>query len=89
MLILLAIIYTYFSSVISIMEWDHFTADNISSANKVLVEGRPIRAYFDKCLSKMIEDLVAQSNAVDEAISLRVDEYREAVEKLNRQKTEV
>lgn len=71
------------------MEWDRFTTDNISAANRVLVEGRPIRAYFDKCLSKMIEDLVSQSNAVDEAIRLRVEEYREATEKLQQQKVEV
>lgn len=74
---------------ISEAEWDRFTTDIITAANKVLVEGRPIRAYFDKCLSKMIDDLVAQSNAVDEALRLRVDEYQEVIDKLNDQKVEV
>lgn len=55
----------------------------------MLVDGRPIRAFFDKTLSKMIEDLVTRSNAVDQAIRLRVDEYREVIEKLNKQRIEV
>lgn len=63
--------------------------DIIESANKVLVEGRPIRAFFDKCLSKMVEDLVAQSNAVNEAFRLRCDEYREVIDKLNKQRVDV
>lgn len=79
----------WFSRKISLAEWDRFTADIIESANKVLVEGRPIRAYFDKCLSKMVEDLVAQSNAVNQAFRLRCDEYREVIDKLNKQKVDV
>lgn len=71
------------------MEWDRYTSENISAANKGLVEGRPIRAYFDKCLSKMIDDLTAQSNAVDQAFKLRVQEYREVIEQLNRQRVQV
>lgn len=71
------------------MEWDHFTLDIISSANKVLVDGRPIRAYFDKCLTKMIDDLMGQSNAIDLALKLRVEEYQEVIKKLKHQKIEV
>lgn len=75
--------------MITVAEWDRFTLDIISTANKILVEGRPLRAYFDKCLSKMIEDLVVQANAVDQAFQLRAEEYREVIEKLNKQKTDV
>lgn len=71
------------------MEWQHFTSDIMSEANKVLVEGRPIRAFFDKTLNKMIDDLVNQSNAVDQAIRLRVEEYREVIDKLKKQRHEV
>jgi len=71
------------------MEWDRFTVDIISEANKFLAEGRPIRAYFDKCLIKMFDDLVIQSNAVDEAFRLRVEEYQEVIDKLNKQRAEV
>lgn len=74
---------------ISAAQWDRFTTDIISAANKFLVEGRPIRAFFDKCLSKMIDDLLAQSNAVDQAFRLRVEEYQEVIDKLNKQKVEV
>jgi len=63
--------------------------DIISEANKVLVDVRPIRAFFDKTLSKMIEDLVTQSNVVNQAIRLRVDEYRDVIEKLNKERVEV
>lgn len=78
-----------FFSIIPVTEWDSFTSDIISAANKVLVNGRPIRAFFDKTLSKMIDDLVTQSNAVDRAIKLRVDEYRDVIDKLNYQRIEV
>jgi hypothetical protein len=53
------------------------------------VDGRPIRAFFDKCLNKMFEDLVGQSAAVDLAFKLRVEEYLEVIEKLNEQRVEV
>lgn len=81
--------YCYFLSVVSVMEWDRFTLDIISSANKVLVDGRPIRAYFDKCLIKMIDDLMNQSNTIDQALKLRVEEYQEIIKKLKHQKIEV
>lgn len=71
------------------MEWQNFTSEIMSEANKVLVEGRPIRAFFDKTLNKMINDLVDQSKAVDQAIGLRVEEYREVIDKLKKQKHEV
>lgn len=82
-------VYCYFPSIISVMEWDRFTLDIISTANKVLVDGRPIRAYFDKCLTKMINDLMDQANVVDQALKLRVDEYQEVIKKLKHQKIEV
>ncbi|XP_060851008.1 tektin-1-like [Rhopalosiphum padi] len=75
-------------ATISTTEWDRFTLDIISAANKVLVDGRPIRAFFDKCLNKMFEDLVGQSAAVDLAFKLRVEEYLEVIEKLNEQRVE-
>ncbi|KAF0754187.1 tektin-1-like [Aphis craccivora] len=75
-------------ATISTTEWDQFTLDIISAANKVLVDGRPIRAFFDKCLNKMFEDLVSQSAAVDLAFKLRVEEYLEVIEKLNEQRVE-
>lgn len=78
-----------FYSTVSVIEWDRFTSDIITEADKTLVNGRPIRAFFDKCLNKMIEDLKAQSDAVNQAIRLRVDEYMEVIEKLNKQKAEV
>lgn len=71
------------------MEWDRFTSDNITEADKILVDGRPIRTFFENCLKKMTEDLNAQSDVVNQAIQLRVDEYREVIEKLNKQKSEV
>lgn len=85
----LQLCHCYIPSVISVMEWDRFTLDIISAANKVLSDGRPIRAYFDNCLTKMIEDLTRQSNEVDRAIKLRVEEYREVIEKLKLQRVEV
>jgi hypothetical protein len=75
--------------MISMIEWDCFTSDIITKADKVLVDGRPIRAFFDKCLNKMTEDLKVQSDIVNQAIRLRVDEYEQMVENLNKQKTEV
>ncbi|CAH1736529.1 unnamed protein product [Aphis gossypii] len=75
-------------ATISTTEWDQFTLDIVSAANKVLVDGRPIRAFFDKCLNKMFEDLVSQSAAVDLAFKLRVEEYLEVIEKLNEQRVE-
>ncbi|XP_026805473.1 tektin-1-like [Rhopalosiphum maidis] len=75
-------------ATISTTEWDQFTLDIISAANKVLVDGRPIRAFFDKCLNKMFKDLVGQSAAVDLAFKLRVEEYLEVIEKLNKQRVE-
>lgn len=71
------------------MEWQNFTLEIMLEANKVLVDGRPIRAFFDKTLSKMINDLVDQSKAVDQAIRLRVEEYREVINKLKKQRREV
>lgn len=76
-------------STISTTEWDRFTLDIISAANKVLVDGRPIRAFFDKCLNKMFNDLVGQSDAINLAFRLRVEEYLEVIEKLNKQRDEV
>lgn len=70
-------------------EWDRYTTDIIAEANRVLVDGRPIRAFFDNCLSKMIEDLVAQSKAVDQAFQRRVEEYQEVIDKLDQQRIEV
>lgn len=55
----------------------------------MLVDGRPIRAYFDKCLSKMINDLVCQSDKVDQAFKSRVLEYLAVIEKLRIQRDEV
>lgn len=78
-----------FSRKISAEEWDRYTTDIIAEANGVLVSGRPIRAFFDKCLSKMIEDLVAQSNAVDRAFQCRIEEYQEVIDKLDQQRVEV
>ncbi|XP_022164083.1 tektin-1-like [Myzus persicae] len=75
-------------ATISTTEWDRFTLDIISAANKVLVDGRPIRAFFDKCLNKMINDLVGQSDTVNLAFRLRVEEYLEVIEKLNKQRDE-
>lgn len=76
-------------STISTTEWDRFTLDIISAANKILVDGRPIRAFFDKCLNKMFNDLVSQSDAVNSAFRLRVEEYLEVIEKLNKERDEV
>ncbi|XP_050437299.1 tektin-1-like [Adelges cooleyi] len=67
-------------------EWDRYSLNNITAANKTLVEGRPLRAFFDKCLSKMIDDLHRQSSAVDEALRLRSEEYREMIAKLHQQR---
>lgn len=78
----------YFSTI-TVSEWDQYTLDIMSEANKALVAGRPIRAYFEKCLSKIIDDLTAQANAVDKAFALRVEEYHEVIEKFKKQKTEV
>ncbi|XP_025194931.1 tektin-1-like [Melanaphis sacchari] len=75
-------------ATISTSEWDWFTLDIISAANKILVDSRPIRVFFDKCLDKMLEDLVGQSAAVDLAFKLRVEEYVEVIDKLNEQRIE-
>lgn len=37
----------------------------------------------------MVDDLTAQSNAVDQAFKLRVQEYREVIEQLNGQRIQV
>lgn len=70
-------------------EWDRYTLDIMSAAKRALVAGRPIRAYFEKCLSKIIDDLTLQANAVDKALALRIDEYHEVIEKFKNQKAEV
>lgn len=76
-------------SKISAEEWDQYSSDNIAAANETLISGRPLRAYFDKCLNKMIEDLVEQSNVVNEALRQRAEEYRDIIEKLYQQQAEV
>ncbi|XP_025202987.1 tektin-1-like [Melanaphis sacchari] len=73
---------------ISFSKWDKFTSDIILAASKILIDGRPIRAYFDKCLNKMINDLVSQSNEVEEAFKSRVQEYLAVIEKLSKQRDE-
>jgi len=74
---------------ISFTKWDQFTTDIILAASKVLIDGRPIRAYFDKCLSKIINDLVSQSDEVEQAFKSRVQEYLAVIEKLSKQRDEV
>jgi len=74
---------------ISFTKWDQFTTDIILAASKVLIDGRPIRAYFDKTLTKIINDLVSQSNEVEQAFQSRVDEYVAVIEKLSKQRDEV
>ncbi|XP_050533476.1 tektin-1-like [Daktulosphaira vitifoliae] len=74
---------------ISAEEWDQYSSNIIAAANKTLVNGRPLRAYFDKCLNKMIEDLVDQANIVNETLRQRTEEYREIIEKLHQQQGEV
>lgn len=78
-----------FYSTVSAIEWDSYTTDMLCEADKILVHGRPLRQYFDKCLSRIIENLKAQSDAVNKAIRLRVEEYQEVIKKLNNQKAEV
>lgn len=74
---------------ISFTKWDQFTTDIILAASKVLIDGRPIRAYFDKILTKVIKDLICQSDEVEIAFKTRVDEYVAVIEKLSKQRDEV
>lgn len=74
---------------ISFTKWDQFTTDIILAASKVLIDGRPIRAYFDKTLTKIINDLVSKSDEVEQAFKSRVDEYVAVIEKLSKQRDEV
>jgi hypothetical protein len=55
----------------------------------VLINGRPIRAYFDQCLSNIIKTLVYQSDKVEQAFKLRVGEYLDVIENLSKQRDEV
>ncbi|VVC36171.1 Tektin [Cinara cedri] len=73
---------------ISVEEWNRFTFDIILAANRVLVQARPVRSFFDKIFSKILNDLVTQSNMVDQAFRLRVEEYREMIEKFKNQRLE-
>lgn len=80
--------YCFFSKI-SVKEWNRFTSDIILAANQELVQARPIRSFFDKSFSKMLSDLVAQSNAVDRALRSRVEEYRRVIDKFKNHRTEV
>jgi len=55
----------------------------------VLIVGRPIRAYFDQCLSNIFKTLVHQSDQVEQAFKLRVEEYLAVIENLSKQRDEV
>ncbi|XP_026819122.1 tektin-1-like [Rhopalosiphum maidis] len=73
---------------ISLTKWDRFTSDIILEASRVLINGRPIRAYFDKCLNNIIKRLVSQSDEVEQAFKLRVEEYLIVIENLSKQRDE-
>lgn len=78
-----------FLSKISVEECDRFTFDIILAAKRVLVEARPIRFFLDKSFSKILNNLVTQSNVVNEALRMRAMEYQEVIEKFKNQRAEV
>jgi hypothetical protein len=71
------------------MEWDQYTSDILRKTDQILIECRPIRLIFDQCLNNIIENLRAQSDVVNKAFKLRVNEYQVIIEKLTKQKAEV
>ncbi|XP_067011014.1 tektin-1 [Anabrus simplex] len=69
---------------ISQEEWLEFSAKNIERASKEVNNARPLRSYVDTLLKQVIDDLWKQYHVTNEAFRRRIEETREAKEKLEK-----
>ncbi|XP_044733184.1 tektin-1 [Chrysoperla carnea] len=72
-------------SDISWSEWSRFTLNNLEAVSKELNGASPLRAYIDTLLTQCVEDLREQRDATNNAFKRRIDETKEAKNKLELQ----
>ena len=65
------------------------TKRNIESSKKEIQIAKQIRSRIDHALKQIITDLIKQKSATDEAFRQRLEETKEAKEKLELQHSEV
>lgn len=69
-------------------EWEHFTKANLERAAKEINSARALRTYVDIILKQVIEDLINQYHAVNDAFRRRIEETKESKTKLEIQHSE-
>lgn len=74
---------------ISWSEWSRFTLNNLEAVSKELNGASPLRAYIDTLLTQCVEDLREQRDATNNAFKRRIDETKEAKNKLELQHAQV
>lgn len=65
------------------------TQKNIKESTKEVLTAKKIRSNIDHILKQIIDDLIKQKAATDEAFRLRIEETKEIKEKLELQHSEV
>ncbi|XP_058804036.1 tektin-1 [Phymastichus coffea] len=66
-------------------EWEMLTKKNIEESAKEILTGKKIRSNIDRILKQIIDDLIKQKAATDEAFRLRIEETKEIKGKLELQ----